>query len=122
MFDTVVSVTDSPPAVPARVPARVPAIARVPATDPRGASLAVHKLWLDGRLTPAIDTTLAVTPSGSSWQISGRLVDHDPFVRSYGVSLQLADGRALHGRARLVSAADGLVVFEGIAPPEGGWV
>ncbi len=90
--------------------------------DPRGRCLAVAKLWLDGRLTPAQGATLAVAADGGGWRVAARLAEHDPFVRTYGLSLQLEDGRALHGRAQLAAAGDGQVVFEGREPPEGGWV
>lgn len=93
-----------------------------PAVDPRGRHLPVAKLWLDGRLTPAEDASLAVEASGARWELTARLPEHDPFVRTYGVSLQLVDGRALHGRVRMVTAGGGLVVFEGSEAPEGGWL
>jgi len=82
----------------------------------------VCKLWLDGRLTPVLDATLAVDAGGTAWRVAARLPEHDPFARAYGLSLQLDDGRALHGRVRLVAAGDGTVVFEGDEAPEGGWV
>jgi hypothetical protein len=90
--------------------------------DPRGRLLPVAKLWLDGRLTPAVDATLAVEADGTAWQVTARLPDHDPFARAYGLSVQLGDGRALHGRVRLVAAGAGRVVFEGDEAPEGGWL
>jgi hypothetical protein len=90
--------------------------------DPRGRLLPVTKLWLDGRLTPAVEATLAVEVDGTTWQVTARLPDHDPFTRAYGLSLQLGDGRALHGRVRLVAAGAGKVVFEGDEAPEGGWL
>lgn len=84
--------------------------------------LPVAKLWLDGRLTPVQDATVAVADDGCAWRVSARLPEHDPFLRTYGLSAQLDDGRALHGRVRLAEAGDGQVVFEGREPPEGGWV
>lgn len=84
-------------------------------------SLPVQKLWLDGRLTAAVDAEVRVEAGGRRWQVTARLPGHDPFSRRYGLSLQLHDGRALHGQARLVAAADGAVVFEGDEPPEGAW-
>lgn len=82
--------------------------------------LPVAKLWLDGRLTAALHAALTIDAAGS-WRVTAHLPDRDPFGRSYGLSLQLDDGRALHGRARLSAAGDGQVVFEGLEPPEGAW-
>ena len=90
--------------------------------DPRGRRLVVARLWLDGLLTPAEQVTVSVAPNGSSWQVSATLLRLDPFSRTYGLSMQLEDGRALHGRVRMVAAQDGNVVFEGTEAPEGGWV
>lgn len=90
--------------------------------DPRGRVLPVAKLWLDGRFTPVQDATVAVAEDGRAWRVAARLPEHDPFLRTYGLSAQLGDGRALHGRVRLAAAGDGQVVFEGREPPEGGWV
>ena len=90
--------------------------------DPRGRSLPVAKLWLDGRLTPVDGAVLAVDPRGTTWRVTAHLPRHDPFARPYGLSVQLADGRALHGTVRLVGARDGEVTFEGADAPEGGWV
>jgi len=90
--------------------------------DPRGRVLPVAKLWLDGRVTPVAGAVLAVDPGGRSWRVTARLPQHDPFARPYGLSVQLADGRALHGTVRLVGASDGEVTFEGSEAPEGGWV
>ncbi|MFN0029908.1 MAG: hypothetical protein ACKV2O_22360 [Acidimicrobiales bacterium] len=88
---------------------------------PVHAGIAVGKLWIDGKLVPGGDgLTLQISPSG--WQLSGMLAAQDPFARVYGLSLQLTDGRALHGPARLRSAQGGLVVFEGVEArlgPEG---
>ena len=93
-----------------------------PAGTGRGGVVAVAKLWLDGRLTAAQEATLAVERDGRAWRVTALLPDRDPFARSYGLSLQLDDGRALHGRVRLVAAGDGQVVFEGLEPPEGAWL
>jgi len=90
--------------------------------DPRGRSLPVTKLWLDGRLTPVDGAVMAVDAGGSVWRVTARLPQHDPFTRPYGLSVQLADGRALHGTVRLIGARDGEVTFEGHDAPEGGWV
>ncbi len=90
--------------------------------DPRGRVVPVAKLWLDGRLTAAADASLAVEASGTRWRVTARLPDRDPFARPYGLSLQLDDGRALHGRVRMVAAGEGVVVFEGDEAPEGGWL
>lgn len=90
--------------------------------DPRGRVVAVAKLWLDGRLTATREATLAVERDGRAWRVTARLPERDPFARAYGLSLQLGDGRALHGQVRLVAAGDGQVVFEGLEPPEGGWL
>ncbi len=77
-----------------------------------GVGIAVGKLWIDGKLVPAGDVTLEISSSG--WQLRGHLPAQDPFARVYGLSLQLTDGRALHGPARLRSAEGGRVVFRGV--------
>ncbi len=86
-----------------------------PATrlEPTAEGVAVGKLWIDGKLTATGDgLTLQISPAG--WQVRGHIAAQDPFARVYGLSLQLADGRALHGAARLRSADAGIVVFEGV--------
>lgn len=82
--------------------------------DGTGQERAVARLWLDGRRVDAADVRLDVDPVGGVWRLCGRLAAEDPFLRSYGISVQLADGRTLHGRARLVAARDGWVELEGI--------
>lgn len=90
--------------------------------DPRGRCLPVLKLWLDGRLTPAPGALLTVDPDGRRWRVQAALPEHDPWAHRFGVSLQLDDGRVLHGRAGLVAAGGGTVVLEGDEAPEGGWL
>lgn len=106
-----------PPPQPPSWPAPVAADAPRPLPEAR---LPVAKLWLDGRLTAAVAAALSVDGAGG-WRVTARLPDRDPFARAYGLSLQLDDGRALHGRVRLVAAGAGEVVFEGLEPPSGAW-
>lgn len=85
-------------------------------------SLPVARLWIDGRAEPTEGACLEV-PRGatSGWRVAAHLPGRDPFARAYGLSIQLEDGRTLHGRARLVAAADGMVTFEGTEVPGGAW-
>ncbi len=78
----------------------------------------VHRVWLDGRRVDAVELRFHSTPQGE-WRLRGRLPAEDPFLRTYGVSLQLADGRTMHGRARLVVADAGWVELVGVEAPVG---
>lgn len=93
-----------------------------PGIEPSPRSLPVARLWVDGRAEHVDDARLEV-PDGAdgAWRVEARLPNRDPFSQAYGLSVQLDDGRTLHGRARLVSAADGVVTFEGTEVPGGAW-
>lgn len=84
--------------------------------------LPVQQLWVNGRAVRPERAHLVVDgAAGLAWRVVARLPEHNPFGQMYGLSVQLDDGRIVHGAARLVDADGPLVVFEGTETLGGAW-
>jgi hypothetical protein len=73
----------------------------------------IVKLWVNGAAVVADDAVLEVNPTTRAWRVRATLGRHSPFKQQFGLSMQLADGRTAHGRARMADAQDEVVFFEG---------
>ena len=76
-------------------------------------SEALARLWVNGKAVAADDATLEFDRAAQAWSVRARLPVHSPFRQRFGLSMQLRDGRTVHGQARLVDADGEEVVFEG---------
>jgi len=85
--------------------------------------LRIDRLWVNGASVPASGAELRCDSSGRSWQVSADLAALSPFQQRFGLSMQLDDGRVVHGTARLVQADRDrpTVVFEGLDVLGGAW-
>ncbi len=82
----------------------------------------VQRMWVNGRAVQPDHAHLVVDGvAASEWRVVARLPGHSPFQLRYGLSVQLADGRIVHGATRLVDAEGELVVFEGTETLGGAW-
>lgn len=73
----------------------------------------IARLWVNGRAVQAEGATLALGRGGLVWWVEAGLPSHSPFLQEFGLSMELADGRTAHGRARLTAADGAHVTFEG---------
>jgi hypothetical protein len=73
----------------------------------------IVKLWVNGSAVVAEDAVLEVNPNTRAWRVRATLTRHSPYRQDFGLSMQLADGRTAHGRARMADAKGAVVFFEG---------
>jgi hypothetical protein len=79
----------------------------------------ISKRWVGGKSVTAEDAILEVDEGQREWRVRARLGEYSPWRHRFGLSVQLDDGRSVHGPAMLVPADDDYVTFEGTEGLEG---